>query len=149
MKYENLIIEVRELEKLKRIISAVPARVDASYYASISKFKQELRTATTLTEAEMPKNVVRFNSIVTIKDASQKTHRFQIVSPGESDISSQKISIIAPMGLALFGYAENDEVKWQFPGGIQLLKIVKVEQEDSKKLKKGKYEQHTPIPSKP
>jgi len=149
MKYGNLIIEVRELEKLKRIIAAIPARVDASYYASINKFKKELQSVKTVTESEMPKSVIRFNSIVTVRDSSANLHRYQIVTPGESNISNGKISIIAPMGLALFGYAEKDEVKWQFPGGMQILKILKVEQEGNTTLKKVKNEEYAAITSKP
>jgi len=147
MKYGSLIIEVRELQKLKRIITAIPARVDASYFASINKFKNELKSAKTVNESEMPNTVVRFNSTVTVSDSSENLHRYQIVTPGESNIKTGKISIVAPMGLALFGYAEKDEVKWQFPGGMQILKIIKVEQETDITLKNAKNEEYTPTPS--
>jgi len=36
--------------------------------------------------------------------------------------------VLAPMGLALFGYAKDDEILWQFPSGLQAIKILKVEQ---------------------
>jgi regulator of nucleoside diphosphate kinase len=32
------------------------------------------------------------------------------------------------MGLALFGYAKDDEIMWQFPSGLQAIKILKVQQ---------------------
>ena len=35
--------------------------------------------------------------------------------------------MLAPMSLALFGYAEGDDIEWQFPTGISSIKIVEVE----------------------
>ena len=83
-----------------------------------------------LADNEMPADVVRFNSIVTILDFKRKPHAFQIVSPEKGNIARQKLSIIAPMGLALFGYSQDDVVKWQFPGGVQDITIMKVEQDE-------------------
>lgn len=50
------------------------------------------------------------------------------MTPDKSDIKLNKISILAPMGLALFGYAEQDEILWQFPAGVSAIKIKTVEQ---------------------
>lgn len=127
MKYGQIIIEKKEFETLKRIISAIPNRLDDSYRISIEKFNEELRSAKRLGENEMPPDVVRFNSRVTILDSSSREHSYQIVTPEQSDVSKSLISILAPMGLALFGYSLNDRVKWQFPGGTQILKITNIE----------------------
>jgi regulator of nucleoside diphosphate kinase len=32
------------------------------------------------------------------------------------------------MGSAVIGYAENDEIQWEFPGGVKTLKVVEVKQ---------------------
>ena len=48
--------------------------------------------------------------------------------PGKSDIALNMLSILTPMGLALYGYAEGDQVVWEFPSGINTIKIIKVEQ---------------------
>jgi len=50
------------------------------------------------------------------------------VQPSEKDMKANKISILTPMGSALFGYATDDVVTWQFPTGIKNLKIVEVAQ---------------------
>lgn len=76
----------------------------------------------------MPDDIVRLNSVVTIKDSYNNIRAFEIVKPDKSDLKANKISILTPMGLALFGYAKNDEIMWRFPLGMQAIRIINVEQ---------------------
>ena len=75
----------------------------------------------------MPKDVIRFNSIITVTSGAWQS-QFQLVIPTERDISKNKVSILAPMGSAVMGYAEGDTVTWNFPNGTKELFIAKVEQ---------------------
>jgi regulator of nucleoside diphosphate kinase len=79
--------------------------------------------------------VVRMNSTVTIQDPYRNFNSYQIVRPENRNIAENRISIVAPMALAVFGYAEGDEVLWQFPSGLQTIKIVKVEQKSTSEKK--------------
>lgn len=128
MKYEEIIIEKREYELLKQIISNAENNKDKTYKASIEKLTTELKSATIVNQEFMPAEIVRFNSIVTIQTPFSDTKIYQIVTPEKSDIAQNKLSILAPMGLALFGYAVSDEIMWQFPTGIHAIKILAVEQ---------------------
>ena len=128
MKYDKIIIDKKELEILKQLFSNTSNKKDKTYHLSLQKLLEELKNAKVVDDSKMPIDVIRFNSIVTIKmvDGNEKT--FQIVSPEKSNLANNKISILAPMGLALVGYAEMDTVDWQFPNGISTITIVKVEQ---------------------
>ena len=128
MKYETLIIENKEYDQLKQIISLAQNKIDQTYKASIEKLLNELKHAQFLNIKKMPKDVVRFNSVVTIRDPYRNIRSYEIVKPEWSNIAENKISVLAPMGLALFGYAKDDEILWQFPSGLQAIKILKVEQ---------------------
>lgn len=44
----------------------------------------------------MPEDVIRFNSIITVKTRNTKKD-FQLVIPAERDMAANKISIFAPM----------------------------------------------------
>lgn len=101
---------------------------DASYRASIEKLNKELSVAKILSNRDMPDDVIRFNSMVTIQTAFDVKKTYQLVVPERSDIKLNKISVLAPMGLALFGYAKGDEILWQFPAGESAIKIIEVEQ---------------------
>ena len=105
--------------------------VDKTYKASIEKLANELKSATIMDKESMPEEIVRFNSIVTVQMPFGDPKSFQIVTPEKSDISQNRLSILAPMGLALFGYAVSDEIMWQFPSGMNAIKILNVEQPDA------------------
>lgn len=128
MKYDALIIETIEYDYLKQTMGMATNRKDMTYHASTEKLVTELKSAKIKDLADMPDDVVRLNSIVTIEMPNGITKTIQVVKPEKSDVATSKISILAPMGLALFGYAQDDEVLWQFPSGIQAVKLLKVEQ---------------------
>ncbi len=53
---------------------------------------------------------------------------YTIVSPEQADVSLAHISVVAPLGTALLGYREGDQVEWQMPGGVRRLQIERVRQ---------------------
>lgn len=129
MKYGVIIIEKNEKELLNRIISMAQYYKDENYKISILKLSEELKNARILSNQEMPEDVVRFNSVVSISTPFSVSREYQIVSPEKSDIKQNKISILAPMGLALFGYAKGDTLKWNFPTGENIISIDDVRQQ--------------------
>lgn len=132
MKYGSLILEKKEYVYIKRILNISGYVGDHEIQKSLRKFTEELKTAHILDEEDMPDDVVRINSIVTVaSDNWEKT--IQIVQPSEKDIKNNKVSILTPMGAALFGYSVNDIVHWEFPSGNIQLKVIEVTQQAQEK----------------
>lgn len=129
MKYKQLFIEKKEYVLLKRYVNLGAHYNDATLWQSIQKLLTELDSAKILDEADMPGDVVRFHSMITVTSENRWRRRVQLVLPPEKDVSKDKISILTPMGIALFGYAEGDVVSWEFPSGPKQLRIEKVEQQ--------------------
>lgn len=128
MKYGQLIIEKKEFELLKRTLAMAHYHKDCSYKKSFAKFHQEIGLAKTVSNRKMPDDIIRFNSVVTIETPWNVKRSYQVVTPEKSDLARNRISVVAPMGLALFGYAKGDEIEWQFPMGINIIKILDVVQ---------------------
>lgn len=128
MKYGGLIIETKEYGKMIQLAGETQQKKDDAYQLSIAKLLGELKEAKKLPVAKMPDDVVRFNSVVEIALPDGKLRTIQVVSSDKSDFALNRISILAPMGMALFGYAAGDEVQWHFPSGIKAIKILKVKQ---------------------
>lgn len=126
MKYGTLIIEERDFDLLKRIISLSHYYKDANSKLSLSRLAKELETVKVVKEADMPTDVVRFNSNVTIKLPNGEEKTYQIVTPEKSDIKVNKISILAPMAAGLFGYAVGDKILWHFPAGEKEIEVINV-----------------------
>ena len=135
MKYGALIIEKREYEFLKQIMSLAKYYKDTSYKESISKLNEELKNANIVAREEMPEDVIKLNSMVTIETPYAVEKTYQIVTPENGDIRKDKISVLAPMGLALFGYAEGDKIVWTFPMGESHIQIKEVKQVEPENLK--------------
>jgi transcription elongation factor GreA len=51
---------------------------------------------------------------------------YQLVGPYESDPESGKISVASPLGKALIGKEEGDEVTLKTPGGVQKFEILEI-----------------------
>lgn len=128
MKYGNLILEKKEYVQIKHLLNLSGFTEDAETKQSFVKFIEELKTAHILDEHDMPADIVRLNSLVTVASGNQWEKTIQIVPPAEKDLKANKISVLTPMGAALFGYAVNDDVFWNFPSGPKELKILFVEQ---------------------
>src|SRR5690606_15770309 len=131
MKYKNLIIEKKEYVLLKRMMNLSGYYKDETLRKSVKKLVGELESAQICDEADMPKDVIRFNTMITIASNNGLRRKFKLVMPNDSDVRNDKISILTPMGAAVMGYAEGDSLVWEFPSGEQKLTIEKVEQENN------------------
>ncbi|PNQ72598.1 transcription elongation factor GreAB [Hanstruepera neustonica] len=131
MKYGSLIMEKKEYVYLKRLLNISGYAEDFQTLKSHQKLLDELKTAHIVDNGEMPLDVIRFNSKVTIifNNGIEKT--IQIVAPMDKDVKNNKISILTPMGTALIGYSKGDIVTWEFPMGQHEIKIIEVQQEKS------------------
>ena len=88
----------------------------------------ELKRAIIVSKPAFPPHTIRLNSKVTIIDkVSSKEIRFSIVLPEESDIKTNQISVLAPMGAAFIGFRKGEEVVWKVPGGMKTFIIKEVD----------------------
>ena len=93
----------------------------------IGQLSQELDRAIISEESILDNSIIRINSHVTIEDVkANKQMKIQIVLPSLSDVKERKISILAPLSVAIIGFKENDQVDWELPSGIKTLKIIEV-----------------------
>jgi regulator of nucleoside diphosphate kinase len=90
----------------------------------LEELRTELERAQVLEPGEISANVVTMHKLVRILDLSSgKRQELTLVSPAEADVAARRISVLAPLGTALLGYREGDEVEWLMPGGIRRLRI--------------------------
>lgn len=88
---------------------------------------QELDRAIVSKGDTLDNSIIRINSHVTIEDVkANKQMKIQIVLPSNADVKEGRISILAPLSVAIIGFKENDEVDWELPAGIKTLKIIAV-----------------------
>ena len=129
MKYGSIMLEKKEYVYLKRILNISGYARDLETQKCLMSLANELKTAHIVDEDEMPKDVIRFNSTVTLVLENGVEKVLQLVIPSERDIKQSKISVLTPMGSALIGYSVDDTVQWDFPSGKQNFSIINVVQD--------------------
>lgn len=87
----------------------------------------ELARAKVVPSNQVPPEVVTMNSEVFLRDVdSGETMTYRLVFPKDADVDHGAISVLAPVGMAILGYAVGDVVEWQVPSGMRRLSIEKV-----------------------
>lgn len=90
---------------------------------------EEVENAQVVPAAQMPTDVVTMHSRVRILDVRTGEQRvFRLVYPHEANFAENKISVLAPIGTALLGYAAGAEIEWKVPSGSRRLRVEAVEQ---------------------
>ncbi|MBS0389744.1 MAG: nucleoside diphosphate kinase regulator [Proteobacteria bacterium] len=88
----------------------------------------ELDRADVLDPKDMPPNVVTMNSTVRFTMLeSGKTNTLTLVYPKEMDGSGHKVSIFAPVGIALLGLAVGEEFQMPSPTGQVTVRVDGIE----------------------
>lgn len=91
------------------------------------KLREELKTANVLGRKEVPLGAVDLDTWVKITDLESKQQlEFSLVHPTKAQVSKNKLSVLSPIGVALLGYHEGDEVEWEMPVGLKVYKIEEV-----------------------
>jgi transcription elongation factor GreA len=86
--------------------------------ARIVHLKERLSALSMINLSNLPRDRVGVGSVVILEDQeSGEERKFSIVHPEEVDPSQGKISLRSPVGQALAGREEGDEVTIRAPGG--------------------------------
>lgn len=90
----------------------------------------EMMNASVVADNEICEKTIRLNSYVEVEDVfSKKLLKVTIVLPDVVDLKQCRISVFAPLSVALLGYKEGDTIRWEMPAGDTVFKILKVKNE--------------------
>jgi regulator of nucleoside diphosphate kinase len=122
----NLILRKDDYEIIQSYLKSGPARHSFDR-KNAEELKVELKKAKLVSPDKLPEDTVRLNSKIKIKQVdNDKVLELILVTPDKADIKERKISVLAPIGTALIGFREGQEVKWQVPSGKKTFIIMEV-----------------------
>lgn len=115
----EITISSLDAQRLFTLIESLPTKK----MVGISELEEELARATIVDPTEIPTTIVTMNSTVKFTvESSREEFLMTLVYPKDLDLKGDKISILAPVGSALLGLAQGDQIEWPKPGG-GLIKI--------------------------
>ena len=123
-KKPNIVLSTVDLHRLETLLDALAP----DSFPGMAELEEELARAQVVEPHQMPSSVVTMNSTVKFKmEPSGEEFSMTLVYPGHEDASGQKISVLAPVGSALLGLAQGDEIEWPRPGGgMMRVRIIEV-----------------------
>jgi len=152
---QGLALVKTELERLKKarpeVIQAIKeAREEgdlsenAGYHAArerqgmleakITYIESRMPRFTVVDLANMSSETVIYGATVTLEDVeSGEVKEYTVLGPDETDYVKGSISVFSPVGKALIGREEGDEISVEAPRGKLSYEIIKVEYRDPSK----------------
>jgi transcription elongation factor GreA len=95
--------------------------------ARLGQLRKRLAELSMVNFDRIPKGRISFGSEVTLYDqVKEEEIVYKLVMSEEADVAKGRISTTSPIGRALLGKEEGDEVKVQTPGGLKSFEIVKL-----------------------
>jgi regulator of nucleoside diphosphate kinase len=110
----NVILTTLDVERLERLIDTMARKPTPG----LAELEAELARAQVVDPHDVPPTVVTMNSTVRFEvESSQDSFCLTLVYPKDANASGDRISVLSPVGSALLGLSQGDQIEWPKPGG--------------------------------
>ena len=136
---EYKVLKHKLLEEIPKEIAAAASQGDlsenAEYEQALSKrdmhqtklvsLEKRIAEIASLDVGRLPKDAAAYGSRITLLDLdTEKEVTYKLVLPEELDTNTEYLSISSPIGSALVGLKEGDEVKIRIPAGTKRFEVL-------------------------
>lgn len=98
-----------------------------TYAPYLDFFRAELRRARAVPPAEVPGDVITMNSRFAVTDPrTGQAICYTLAYPDASAPERGRLSVLSPMGMALYGARVGDEVCWTSPAGPEVARVARL-----------------------
>jgi regulator of nucleoside diphosphate kinase len=98
-----------------------------TYAPYLNFFRSELRRARPVATSDVPSDVITMHSRFALRDDnSDERVCYTLVFPEDEAVEQGKISVLSPMGMALYGARVGDEVSWMSSAGPRAATITQL-----------------------
>jgi regulator of nucleoside diphosphate kinase len=126
VKSHSVIVTDADMDRLSRLVRALKHSLFRDQL-QLESLQQTLESAVVTSSERIPRGVIRMNSRIRVLDFdTQKKELYTLVFPENADISTSRISVLAPVGIALLGRRQGDVIEAKVPGGARRLRVERV-----------------------
>ena len=110
-------LTVSDMERLMALVEGY--RLQGTDDSNLDVLEEELERALVIDAGRgLPSDVVTLDSRVLVVDLDSGEERvFTLVLPSRANVDEGRISVLAPLGMAVLGYRSGAEIAWDVPGG--------------------------------
>ncbi len=121
----NPIVTAFDAKRVKDLLETADS--DSRDRQWFENLENELARALVVAPEAVPGDVVTINSCFRLLDLeSAAEYTYTLVLPRHADIDKHKISIMAPVGIAILGKRVGDVIEFKVPGGLRRLKLTRI-----------------------
>jgi len=122
---KEIVITAADFDRLRGLLDS--PRYRSTQWPLLLALREELDRGQIVPADAVPKGVVTMHSQVRVRDVkSRESETYTLVYPNEADINENKLSVLAPLGMALLGTRVGQIVKFDAPAGQRRLKIERI-----------------------
>jgi len=122
---KEIVITAADFDRLQGLLDS--PRYRSTQAPLLLALREELDRGTIVPSDTVPKGVVTMHSRVRVRDLkAQESDTYTLVYPDQADIDENKLSVLAPLGMALLGTRVGQIVKFDAPAGQRRLKIERI-----------------------
>lgn len=124
---KSIVLTEADRARLSQVLDVSHSFGDEKMGQCIRELNTDLESATIVESKDIPDDVITMNSRVVLRDvASGDEEEWVLCFPHQADIYENKLSVLAPMGIAMLGSQPGDVIEWETPRGIAKAEIVKI-----------------------
>ena len=115
-----------DLDRLQKLVEEA-SRSDLRGRDYLARLQAELERAQVVRPEAVSEAVVTMNSTVVVLDVNtQQEETYTLVFPEDADANRGRISILAPVGMAMMGYQVGDTFDSPVPDGLRRLQVKEI-----------------------
>lgn len=113
-----------DMQRLRNLLDKPDLMQQKPY---LLELEREIDRAIVVQSSEVPPDTITMNSTVQLIDLQTGEEMIlTLVYPEDANIAEGRVSVLAPVGLAILGCHEGEQVEWEVPDGIRSLKVDRV-----------------------
>jgi regulator of nucleoside diphosphate kinase len=117
MERKHLYLSDEDMATLREVIGDA-RRSGYEPREDLNKLEEELTSMKVIAEQQVPRDVVTMNSQVRLKNLdSGDEFELALVFPEQADLDQDRISVLAPLGMAVLGRKVGEVFDWVIPSG--------------------------------
>jgi regulator of nucleoside diphosphate kinase len=123
---KDIYINRHDLERLRRIMADTKVRRTVDERC-LRLLDEELARGIIFDPDKTPEDVVTMHSVIRTKNLTTGAEeKYWLVFPDKTQGSPRRLSILSPLGVALFGCREGDEIECDDGGNMKKIRIEEV-----------------------